>query len=70
MLGEKERARKKKKKRERENVDVRVITCLSFVRRSVGFCTINLANSFAHLNHKFNRNSRLSFIVLKRVTNI
>ena len=68
MLGEKERARKKK--RERENVDVRVITCLSFVRRSVGFCTINLANSFAHLNHKFNRNSRLSFIVLKRVTNI
>ena len=69
MLGKKERARKKKK-RERENVDVRVITCLSFVRRSVGFCTINLANSFAHLNHKFNRNSRLSFIVLKRVTNI
>ena len=67
MLGEKERARKKK---ERENVDVKVITCLSFVRRSVGFCTINLANSFAHLNHKFNRNSRLPFIVLKRVTNI
>ena len=68
MLGEKKE--QEKKKRERENVDVRVITCLSFVRRSVGFCTINLANSFAHLNHKFNRNSRLSFIVLKRVTNI